>query len=137
MENFDFNNIEEYLRKGGDPETIANAFAKNLNSVLAILEDESSLKEATSDLKKAWDNYVDVYFDRHSLPANTSIKDWYMEEEEVENIFSAIINVTPYLDKWMSLLDKSMNFISDTENKIKNSSFDSVVNNFFNKNGIK
>ncbi len=112
MANFDFNNIEKYLREGGNPETIANAFADKMNLILAVMNDENALTESAEKVCKAWNDYVVSYFKVNSLPANSKQEDWYISVGEVKDIMDLLVRILP-------VINKSSEFISAVEKEVK------------------
>lgn len=117
---FNFNDVEKYLREGGNAETIAKAFADELNRAVAVVEDEQDLDEHRSFLVEAWNDYMDAYFRHHKLPNGYTIEDFYFEDEQVERMMERIVEMVPVVDKICDIGNKS----SDT------------VRNFFDKFGI-
>ena len=138
MENFDFNNLEKYLRDGGDPEAIAKAFADRLNTTIRAIDDEDTLNEASLGVAEAWNDYVEVYFGTHKLPAGTILDDWYINEDDVNTILDTLVKTIPVVDKYMKALDSFSSAIqpakikvNDTKDKVSN-----IVDDFFSKYGI-
>ena len=135
MENFDFNNLEKYLRDGGDPEAIAKAFADRLNTTIRAIDDEDALKDASIEVAEAWNDYVEVYFGTHKLPAGTILDDWYINEHDVNTIMDTLVKTIPAVDKYMKAFDSFSSVIqpkaNDAKDKISN-----IVDDFFSKYGI-
>ena len=128
MENFDFNNIEKYLREGGDPESIAKAFADKLNTVIHTIDDEDTLNDANNEVVGAWNDYVDIYFGIHKLPVETKVEDFYINEEDVEYFMNTIIKLLPAVRKYSMTLS---NILEPAKTKVND-----VVNDFFIKYNI-
>ena len=128
MENFDFNNVEKYLREGGDPESIAKAFADKLNMTIHAIDDEDTLNGANSEVVDAWNDYVDIYFGIHKLPAETKIGDFYINEEDVEYFMNTIVKLLPAVHKYSMTLN---NILEPTKTKVND-----VINDFFIKYNI-
>jgi len=142
MENFDFNNLEKYLRDGGDPEAIAKAFADRLNTTIRAIDDEDALNDASIEVAEAWNDYVEVYFGTHKLPDGTILDDWYIDEDDVKTIMDTFVKIIPTVDKYMKALDSFNSAIqpakikiNDTAAKTKNK-VDNIVDDFFSKYGI-
>ena len=138
MENFDFNNLEKYLRDGGDPEAIANAFADRLNTTIRAIDDEDALNNASLKVAEAWNDYAKVYFGIHKLPTGTILDDWYINERDVNTIMDTLIKTTLAVDKYMKALDSFSSIIqpakikaNDAKEKVNN-----IVDDFFSKYGI-
>ena len=143
MENFDFNNIEKYLREGGNPETIAKAFADRLNTTIHAIDDESNLNKASADVADAWNSYVNVYFGIHKLPAGTIVEDWYINNNDIDTIIDTLVKTIPAINKYAKALDNFSSAIfqpakmtaNNTAVKTKNKVND-IVDDFFSKYGI-
>ncbi len=138
MENFDFNNLEKYLRDGGDPEAIAKAFADRLNTTIRAIDDEDNLNEASLGVVESWNDYVEVYFKTHKLPDGTILDDWYINENDINTIMDTLVKILPAVDKYMKALDSFNSAIqpakikvNDTKDKVNN-----IVDDFFSKYGI-
>lgn len=128
MENFDFNNIEKYLREGGDPESIAKAFADKLNTVIHTIDDEDTLNDANSEVVGAWNDYVDIYFGIYKLPSETKVEDFYINEEDVEYFMNTIIKLLPAVHKYSMTLS---NILEPAKTKVND-----IANDFFIKYNI-
>ena len=142
MENFDFNNIEKYLREGGNPETIAKAFADKLNITIHTIDDEKSLNKAMEKISIAWNDYVNIYFGIHKLPTNTILEDWYITTDDVKILMDSLVKFIPTIDKYLKTVENLNDIISpakikvtDTATKAK-SKVDNIVDDFFSKYGI-
>ena len=104
---FDFNSVEKYLREGGNAETIAKAFADELNRAVAVVEDEQDLEDARGYLVEAWNGYMDAYFRHRKLPKGYAIEDFYFEDEQVEKMMERIVGMIPVVDKICDIGNKS------------------------------
>ena len=142
MENFDFNNIEKYLREGGNPETIAKAFADKLNITIHTIDDEKSLNKAMEKISIAWNDYVNIYFGIHKLPTNTILEDWYITTDDIQILMDSLVKFIPTIDKYLKTVENLNDIISpakikvtDTATKAK-SKVDNIVDDFFSKYGI-
>ena len=135
MENFDFNNLEKYLRDGGDPEAIAKAFADRLNTTIRAIDDEDALNDASLEVAEAWNDYVEVYFGTHKLPAGTVLDDWYINEDDVNTIMDTLVKTIPAIDKYMKALDSFSSAIQPKVNEAKDK-VSNIVDDFFSKYGI-
>ena len=142
MENFDFNNIEKYLREGGNPETIAKAFADKLNITIHTIDDEKSLNKAMEKISVAWNDYVNIYFGIHKLPTSTILEDWYITTDDVKVLMDSLVKFIPTIDKYLKTVENLNDIISpakikvtDTATKAK-SKVDNIVDDFFSKYGI-
>ena len=130
MQNFNFNDIEAYLRNGGDPETIANAFADKLNLALATIEDESALDDAAKNVVNAWNNFADVFFGINKLPKNSKITDWKLASaDDVIGIMDALIQIIPVINHYAELVEGLENNVKNTKEKVTDSD---IWKTFFN-----
>lgn len=130
MQNFNFNDIEAYLRNGGDPETIANAFADKLNLALATIEDESALDDAAKSVVNAWNNFADVFFGINKLPKNSKITDWKLASaDDVIGIMDALIQIIPVINHYAELVEGLENNVKNTKEKVTDSD---IWKTFFN-----
>jgi hypothetical protein len=142
MENFDFNNIEKYLRDGGNPETIAKAFADKLNITIHTIDDEKSLNNASEKVSVAWNDYVNAYFGTHKLPNNTILEDWYVTTDDIKALMDSLIKIIPTIDKYLKTIENFNDIISPVKVKVTNTTIktknkvDNVVDDFFSKYGI-
>lgn len=122
MENFNFNDIETYLRNGGSPETIANAFADKLNLALATIEDESALDDAAKNVVNAWNNFADVFFGINKLPKNSKIEDWKLTSaDDVIGIMDALIQILPVINHYAELVEGLETNVKNTKEKVTES----------------
>ena len=130
MQNFNFNDIEAYLRNGGDPETIANAFADKLNLALATIEDESALDDAAKNVVNAWNNFADVFFGINKLPKNSKITDWKLASaDDVIGIMDVLIQILPVINHYAELVEGLENNVKNTKEKVTDSD---IWKTFFN-----
>ena len=130
MENFNFNDIETYLRNGGSPETIANAFADKLNLALATIEDESALDDAAKNVVNAWNNFADVFFGINKLPKNSKIADWKLASaDDIIGIMDALIQILPVINHYAELVEGLENNVKNTKEKVTDSD---IWKTFFN-----
>jgi len=122
MENFNFNDIETYLRNGGDPETIANAFADKLNLALATIEDESALDDAAKNVVDAWNNFADVFFGINKLPKNSKIDDWkFFSTDDVIGVMEVLIQILPIFSHYAELIEGLETNVKNTKEKVTES----------------
>lgn len=128
MMNYNFNDIEKYLRDGGKPEDMMNAFADLMKKSLATIRREDKLKEANINLVKAWNAYMAEYFTAHDLPKGYTLEDWKMNECEMDAVMKRLIEILPVLAQYGD-------FVKTTTKKIEKSVNNSrdVISDFFNK----
>ena len=134
----DFNNVEKYLRNGGDPKVIAQEFADKINEVISKMNQENDIIEAAENVTEAWADFLDAYFIVHKLPTGFHIEDFDVTKEEIVKIIETLVTIAPYFEKYVSTLEK----ISDSVETIKNNSkkidpsFEGTITKFFNKMNI-
>lgn len=129
--NFNFNDVEKYLRDGGDPTKMAQAFADTMNKALAKVQEESKLGQKAEAFANAWNAYIDEYFKTHDVPNNYVVADMYLNDRDVTYIMEQFLKLIPLLDKlggWFEFETKQM---SKSKDKVED-----TVNKFFNKFGI-
>jgi anaerobic ribonucleoside-triphosphate reductase len=129
--NYNFNDVEKYLRDGGDPTKMAQAFADVMNKALAKVQEESKLGQKANEFANAWNAYVDEYFKTHDVPNNYVVADMYLNDRDVTYIMEQVLKFIPLLDKlggWFEFEAKQM---SKSKDKVED-----TVDKFFNKFGI-
>jgi hypothetical protein len=129
--NFNFNDVEKYLRDGGDPTKMAQAFADTMNKALAKVQEESKLGQKAEAFANAWNAYIDEYFKTHDVPNNYVVADMYLNEKDVNCLMEQVLKFIPLLDKlggWFEFEAKQM---SKSKDKVED-----TVDKFFNKFGI-
>lgn len=140
--NYNFNEVDKFLRNGGDPQAISQAFADAVNQSLASIRNENKMKDVTRNLKDAWNNYMDEFFKYNEMPRGYTMEDWYMSNEEIESIMKQLIDVLPTLAKYLGLFnDTTIRKIEDkTKSNIrpaeKPSRSHDAIADFFDKFGI-
>lgn len=140
--NYNFNDVEKFIREGGSAEEIANAFADKLNLAIATVEAQNTLAEKSDALVDAWCEFVDEYFKHKDMPKNTTIKDWYISKGEVIKLFDMLVKVLPAFDKYGDAMRMITGVKSDIVNstektvKVNKDKFEDVMNDFFNKIGL-
>ena len=129
--NYDFNNVDKFLREGGKPEDVMNAFADVVNNSLATMRTENKLATIADKIAEAWNDYVDEYFTSHKLPTGYTVADWYIDGKDVSNLIEKLISVVPTIEKWFDTLNAGAKQLKTTTNNTKD-----VVADFFTKFGI-
>ena len=128
MMNYNFNDVEKYLRDGGKPEDMMNAFADLMNKSLATIRREDQLKEANINLMKAWNKYMAEYFTVHDLPNGYTLEDWEMSENEMDAVMKRLIEILPVLAQYTGMLKTASKKIEKSVNNSRD-----VISDFFNK----
>ena len=132
MINFDFNDVERYLRDGGKPEDIANAFAEKLNSIIKVIDNEDNFNDSRNALADAWNKYIQNYFNRYKLPDGTLIEDWYINIDDIDVITDTLVRVVPLFYKYMNFVEDVSQSVKESNTVIK-SKTNNAINDFFNK----
>ena len=91
--NYDFNDINKYLREGGSPEDIAKAFADSLNKAIESNSQIEKLSEKALQICDDWQEYVDLYFITHRIPSGFVVSDFYLKREELGKVMDALVEM--------------------------------------------
>ena len=110
---YNFNDIEKYLREGGDVETIAKAFTDELNRAIAVVEDENDLEICKESLIEAWNDYINTYFKHKKLPKGYTVKDFHLNSKEIDEITKILAEMVPVVDRVCELGNKSTDTVKD------------------------
>jgi len=129
--NYNFNDVEKYLRNGGDAVELAQAFADTLNNALAKFQKESKLDEKANGLAAAWNAYIDEYFKNHDVPENYVVADMYLNTKDVNYVMEQVLKFIPLLDKLNGFFEIGAEQVSKSKNKVED-----TVDKFFDKFGI-
>ena len=128
MMNYNFTDVEKYLRDGGKPEDMMNAFADLMNKSLAIIRREDKLRKANTNLVKAWNEYMAEYFTTHNLPNGYTLEDWEMNENEMDAVMKRLIEILPVLAQYTGMLKTASKKIEKSMNNSRD-----VISDFFDK----
>lgn len=129
--NYNFNDVEKYLRDGGDPTKMAQAFADAMNKALTKVQEENKLGQKANEFANAWNAYIDEYFKTHDVPDNCVVADMYLNDRDVTYLMEQVLKFIPLLDKLNGLLEVGTVQVSKSKNKVEN-----TVERFFDKFGI-
>lgn len=133
----DFNNVEKYIRDGGSPEEIAQAFADQLNAVLSRIEDEKAVVTKSQEVAENWKSFVTAYFHVHPFPEGVKVEDFFLSSDDVVKLLETFVEIVPMFVKYGSVIE---NFATGAEKildtKINKNSFTETMENFFNKLNI-
>lgn len=133
----DFNNVEKYIRDGGNPEEIAQAFADQLNAVLQHIEAEEAVGKKATEVTKVWKDFVEAYFHVNSLPDKMTIEQFYMTEKDVTALLENFVQLTPLIVKYGSALENFANSVQKVvDTKTDKNAFSETMENFFRKLNI-
>ena len=129
--NYNFNDVEKYLREGGDATKLAQAFANSLNEAIAQIQKENKLDEKATAFADAWNAYIDEYFKIHDVPDNYVVADMYLNEKDVNYLMEQILKFIPLLDRLNGWFEVGTEQVSKSKSKVEN-----TVDKFFDKFGI-
>ena len=133
----DFNNVEKYIRDGGNPEEIAQAFADQLNAVLQRIEAEEAVGKKATEVTEVWKDFVEAYFHVNPLPEKTTIEQFYMTEKDVTALLENFVHLTPLIVKYGSALENFANSVQKVvDTKTDKNTFSETMENFFRKLNI-
>ena len=129
--NYNFNDVEKYLREGGDATKLAQAFADTLNGAIAQLQKENKLGEKAVAFADAWNAYIDEYFKIYDVPDNYVVADMYLNEKDVNYLMEQVLKFIPLLDRLNGWFEVGTEQVSKSKSKVEN-----TVDKFFDKFGI-
>lgn len=129
--NYNFNDVEKYLRDGGDPTKMAQAFADVMNKALAKVQEESKLGQKAEEFANAWNAYIDEYFKTHDVPNNYVVADMYLNDRDVTYLMEQVLKFIPLLDKLNGIFEVGTVQVSKSKDKVED-----TVDKFFSKFGI-
>jgi len=129
--NYNFNDVEKYLRDGGDATKLAQAFADTLNEALAQVQKENKLDAKATAFADAWNAYIDEYFKNHDIPENYVVADMYLNTKDVNYLMEQVVRIIPLLDKLNGFFEIGAAQVSKSKSKVED-----TVDKFFDKFGI-
>ena len=131
---YNFNNIDELIRNGEDPEAIAKAFTSKLNEAINANSRDRERKEAGHAFADAWNDLVELWLEDNDLPDDMAESDIYFDCETALEAFDGIMSMIKKTAPLMSLLSK---MVDEEESKPMpkackkpDNSFDSVMRGF-------
>ena len=131
---YNFNNIDELIRNGEDPEAIAKAFTSRLNEAINANSRDKEREEAGHAFADAWNTLVELWLENNDLPDGMDEDDVYFDCATALEAFDGIMSMFKKTAPLFNLLDKMVD-----EEKIDKSchykkpidnSFDSVMRDF-------
>ena len=131
---YNFNNIDELIRNGEDPEAIAKAFTSRLNEAINANSRDKEREEAGHAFADAWNTLVELWLENNDLPDGMDEDDIYFDGVTALEAFDGIMDMFKKTAPLMNLLTK----MADDENidksccykKPADNSFDSVMRGF-------
>ena len=131
MANYNFNNLDELIRSGTDPEEIAKAFSNNLNKAIADNDKVSRKEELCAEMAKLWNEYVNLWMLEHPVPEQW---DLHMDADDLavglDHILTLFVKTAPLME---AMEDLANTFEPRKVNtKTKKNDYDSVIGDFLN-----
>ena len=131
---YNFNNIDELIRNGEDPEAIAKAFTTRLNEAINANSRDKEREEAGHAFADAWNTLVELWLENNDLPDGMEEDDLYFDCPTALEAFDGIMGMFKKTAPLFNLLGK----MADEENIDKScrykkpidNSFDSVMRGF-------
>ena len=121
-----FNNIEEFLRNGGTPEQIADAFTKELNAAINNLSHEKEIQNKATIVADSWNDFMNTYIQDHSLPDNITIKDFYVNSDNMIELADTIVKLIPFVVKYAPVLENISDGTEELSNKIQSKNLENL-----------
>ena len=132
---YNFNNIDELIRNGEDPEAIAKAFTFKLNEAINANSKDKEREEAGHAFADAWNILVELWLENNDLPDGMEEDDLYFDcptaLEAFDGIMSMIVKTAPLMNLLSKMVDEEESKpMPKTCKKPTNNSFDSVMRGF-------
>ena len=130
---YNFNNIDELIRNGEDPEAIAKAFTSRLNEAINANSRDKEREEAGHAFADAWNPLVELWLENNDLPDGMDEDDIYFDCETALEAFDGIMSMIKKTAPLMNLLTKMAdedNYNKTCYKKPADNSFDKVMRGF-------
>ena len=130
---YNFNNIDELIRNGEDPEAIAKAFTSRLNEAINANSRDKEREEAGHAFADAWNTLVELWLENNDLPDGMEEDDIYFDCETALEAFDGIMSMIKKTAPLMNLLTKMAdenNYNKTCYKKPADNSFDKVMRGF-------
>lgn len=130
---YNFNNIDELIRNGEDPEAIAKAFTSRLNEAINANSRDKEREEAGHAFADAWNTLVELWLENNDLPDGMDEDDIYFDCETALEAFDGIMGMIKKTAPLMNLLTKMAdedNYNKTCYKKPADNSFDKVMRGF-------
>lgn len=132
---YNFNNIDELIRNGEDPEAIAKAFTSQLNEAINANSRNKMREEAGHAFADAWNDLMDLWLENNDVPDGIDKEDLFFDCPTALEAFDGIMNMIVKTAPLMNLLSK---MVDEEESKPMpkvckkptDNSFDSVMRGF-------
>lgn len=131
---YNFNNIDELIRNGEDPEAIAKAFTSQLNEAINANSRDKMREEAGHAFADAWNDLMDLWLENNDVPNGMEEDDLYFDcptaLEAFDGIMATIVKTSPLMSLLGKMLDEEENKPIPKACKKPDNSFDSVMRGF-------
>ena len=126
---YNFNNIDELIRNGEDPEAIAKAFTSRLNEAINANSRDKEREEAGHAFADAWNTLVELWLEDNDLPDGMDEDDVYFDGATALETFDGIMGMFKKTAPLFNLLGK----MADEENIDKSCRYKKPTDNSFDK----
>lgn len=131
---YNFNNIDELIRNGEDPEAIAKAFTSQLNEAINANSRDKMWEEAGHAFADAWNDLMDIWLENNDVPDGIDKEDLFFDcpiaLEAFDGIMSMIVKTAPLVNLLNKLVDEEESKPMPNTCKKPDNSFDSVMRGF-------
>ena len=131
---YNFNNIDELIRNGEDPEAIAKAFTSQLNEAINVNSRDKMREEAGHAFADAWNDLMDLWLEGNDLPDGMEEDDLYFDcptaLEAFDGIMGMVKKTAPLFNFLGKMVDEEESKPMPKTCKKPDNSFDSVMRGF-------
>lgn len=131
---YNFNNIDELIRNGEDPEAIAKAFTSQLNEAINANSRDKMREEAGHEFANAWNDLMDLWLENNDAPDGLDKEDLYFDcptaLQTFDGIMAMIVKTAPLFNLLGKMVDEENIDKSCPYKKPADNSFDSVMRGF-------
>lgn len=141
MNTYNFNDVDKYLREGGDPEAIAKAFADSLNAAIESNSKTKILSEKATKICDAWRDYVTTYFSSEDLPYSSVESDFLVEPKDIKALMDTLVELMPVFKPSLTMKktnndNKKNSEVITTKKLPHGGTFEDVVGSFLHDLGL-
>lgn len=131
---YNFNNIDELIRNGEDPEAIAKAFTSQLNEAINANSRDKMREEAGHAFADAWNDLMDLWLENNDVPDGIDKEDLFFDcptaLEAFDGIMGMIVKTAPLMNLLSKMVDEEESKPMPKACKKPDNSFDSVMRGF-------
>lgn len=131
---YNFNNIDELIRNGEDPEAIAKAFTSQLNEAINANSRDKMREEAGHAFADAWNDLMDLWLENNDAPDGLDKEDLYFDcptaLQTFDGIMAMIVKTAPFMNLLSKMVDEEESKPMPKTCKKPDNSFDSVMRGF-------